>query len=37
MTWFKNQMTTHFYEVNLNDINETIEIIYNDVLEFLGR
>ena len=21
MTWFKNQMTTHFYEVNLNDIN----------------
>lgn len=37
MTWFKNQMTTHFYEVNLNDINETIEIIYSDVLEFLGR
>ena len=36
MTWFKNQMTTHFYEVNLNDINETIEIIYKDLLSFLG-
>lgn len=37
MTWFRNQMDTHFYEVNLNDINETIDIIYNDVLSFLGR
>ena len=36
MTWFKNQMTTHFYEVNLNDINETIDIIYKDLLVFLG-
>ena len=36
MTWFKNQMTTHFYEVNLNDINETIELIYKDLLSFLG-
>ena len=36
ITWFKNQMTTHFYEVNLNDINETIELIYKDLLVFLG-
>ena len=37
MTWFRNQMDTHFYEVNLNNINETIDIIYNDVIKFLGR
>lgn len=37
MTWFRNQMDTHFYEVNLNDINETIDLIYKDVLAFLGR
>ena len=37
MTWFKNQMNTNFYEVNLDDVNETIEIIYRDVLSFLGR
>ena len=36
MTWFRNQMTTHFYEVNLDDINETINIIYKDVVSFLG-
>lgn len=35
MTWFRNQMPSHFYEVNLNDINETIDIIYNDVLKFM--
>ena len=37
MTWFRNQMDTHFYEVNLKDINQTIDLIYNDVLKFLGR
>ena len=37
MTWFRNQMDTNFYEVNLNNINETIDIIYNDVIKFLGR
>lgn len=36
MTWFRNQMDTHFYEVNLGDINETIDLIYKDVLTFLG-
>ncbi len=35
MTWFKNQMPSHFYEVNLNNIDETINSIYDDVLEFL--
>lgn len=35
MTWFKNQMPSHFYEVNLNNIDETINIIYKDVLKFL--
>ena len=35
MTWFNNQMDTHFYEVNLNDINETIDKIYKDVSAFL--
>ena len=36
MTWFKNQMKSHFYEVNLNDIDETIDKIYKDLKEFLG-
>ncbi len=35
MTWFKNQMPSHFYEVNLDNIDETINTIYKDVLEFL--
>ncbi len=35
MTWFNNQMDTHFYEVNLNNINETIDKIYEDVSAFL--
>ena len=37
MTWFRNQMDTHFYEVNLSNINETIDLIYNDVINFLGK
>ncbi len=35
MTWFKNQMDTHFYLVNLNNIDETIELIYKDLVKFL--
>ena len=35
MTWFRNQMDSHFYEVNLDNIEETIDVIYNDVKEFL--
>lgn len=35
MTWFNNQMNTHFYEVNLENIDETINLIYNDVSTFL--
>lgn len=35
MTWFKNQMDSHFYEVNLDNVEETINVIYNDVKEFL--
>ena len=30
-TWFKNQMNCHFYDVNLNDINETINKIILDI------
>ena len=37
MTWFRNQMNTHFYEVNIGNINETIDLIYNDVLDFLSK
>lgn len=37
ITWFKNQMDTHFYEVNLNNIDETIDLIYEDILVFLDR
>lgn len=37
MTWFRNQMDTHFYEVNIDNINETIDLIYSDVLDFLSK
>ena len=37
ITWFKNQMDTHFYLVNLNDINQTIDEIYNDLKVFLEK
>lgn len=30
-TWFRNQMNSHFYEVNIDDINSTIEQIKNDI------
>ena len=36
MTWFRTQMNTHFYEVNLDNINETIDTIYKDLKEFLS-
>jgi tRNA dimethylallyltransferase len=35
MTWFKNQMDTHFYNVNLNNIEETINLISSDIDKFL--
>ena len=34
-TWFKNQMESHFYEVNIDDINSTIELIKNDINRWL--
>lgn len=37
MTWFRNQMDTHFYEVDIDNINSTIELIYKDVLNFLDK
>ncbi len=37
MTWFRNQMDTHFYEVNLENIDETINKIYEDVRRFLEK
>ncbi len=30
-TWFRNQMTTHFYDVDINDINRTIDEIRKDI------
>lgn len=35
ITWFKNQLQTNFYDVNLQNIAETIEIIQNDLDSFL--
>lgn len=35
MTWFRTQMDTHFYEVNLDNIEQTIDTIYHDLKEFL--
>lgn len=37
MTWFRHQMNTNFYEVDIKNIDNTIEVIYQDVLKFLGR
>ena len=37
ITWFKNQMDTHFYHVNLENINQTIDIIERDIKEFLAK
>lgn len=37
MTWFRHQMDTHFYEVELDNIENTINIIYKDVIEFLSK
>ena len=34
-TWFKNQMESHFYEVDLNNINNTINEIENDLDRWL--
>lgn len=33
-TWFKNQMKSHFYKVNLNDLNETFNEIVKDIDEW---
>lgn len=35
-TWFKNQMDSHFYDVNLDDINTTINEIINDLSRWLN-
>lgn len=35
MTWFKNQMDTHFYEVSLDNIGDTINSIIKDLDKFL--
>ena len=37
MTWFRHQMDTKFYEVDINNIDSTINTIYSDVLNFLGE
>lgn len=34
-TWFKNQMNSHFYEVNVDDIEATINQIKNDINRWL--
>lgn len=35
ITWFKNQMQTHFYEVNFDNFMETFNSVYRDVCHFL--
>lgn len=34
-TWFRNQMNSHFYTVNLENINETADCIINDVEKWM--
>ena len=34
-TWFKNQMESHFYNVDINNINNTINEIENDLDRWL--
>ena len=36
-TWFRNQMDSHFYNVNIDDINETILNIRNDIDRWLKK
>ncbi len=36
-TWFRNQMDSHFYKVNLDNINETIDEIRNDIDGWLKK
>jgi tRNA dimethylallyltransferase len=36
-TWFKNQMKSHFYNVNLANIDMTIDEIYNDINNWLVK
>ncbi|MBQ9124176.1 MAG: tRNA (adenosine(37)-N6)-dimethylallyltransferase MiaA [Acholeplasmatales bacterium] len=36
-TWFRNQMDSHFYNVNIDDINETILNIKNDIDGWLKK
>lgn len=35
MTWFRNQLDTHFYDVNIENVDETINIIKQDLEAFL--
>ena len=34
-TWFRNQMSTNFYKVDLDNINNTIETIKKDIDEWM--
>ena len=34
-TWFKNQMDCHFYDVDINNINNTIDLIISDIDRWL--
>ena len=36
-TWFRNQMDSHFYKVNLDNIDETINDIINDIDRWLEK
>lgn len=36
-TWFRNQMTTHFYDVDINDINRTIDEIRKDIDRWIKK
>ncbi|MGL4949119.1 MAG: tRNA (adenosine(37)-N6)-dimethylallyltransferase MiaA, partial [Anaeroplasmataceae bacterium] len=35
ITWFKNQLNANFYDIDLNNFENTIEEVYEDVCKFL--
>lgn len=37
MTWFRNQLDTHFYDVDVNNIELTIDKLKKDIKEFLEK
>lgn len=36
-TWFQNQMDSHFYAVNFDDLDQTIDIIKKDIQVWMEK